>query len=106
MFDSSKDILFLVIALAVAILTFFTSWLLYYLIRILRTGYRAVSVVSEKIETLASLIDALKDKIEHSASAFTVLSQAILKLVGSWQKRRSRKPATATKSDDVEAEDF
>jgi hypothetical protein len=105
MFDSSKDILFLVIAVAVAITTIFTSWLLYYMIKILRRGYKSVELVTEKIEALAGLVDTLKDKIEHSATAVTLLSQAVTKLVGHWSKKRSAKKAKKSKSQE-DVEDF
>ncbi|MFH0951866.1 MAG: hypothetical protein V1838_01620 [Patescibacteria group bacterium] len=106
MFDTSKDVLFLVIALAVAILTFFGSWLLYYLIKILKRGYNAVNMVTEKIETLSNIIDGLKEKLDHSASAFTILSQAILKLVGHWKKKSNNKKGKSKNEDDDIIEDF
>ncbi|MFC1662905.1 hypothetical protein ACFL04_01925 [Patescibacteria group bacterium] len=106
MFDTSKDVLFLVIALAVVILTFFTSWLLYYLVKILKKGYSAINQISEKIETLSSIVDTLKDKIEHSASAFTLLSKAINKLISSWQERRANKKGRGKTNQTEDTDDF
>lgn len=96
MFDSSKDILFIVIAVSVAVLTFLFAWLLIYMIRIFRRAYGAVNMISEKIEMLARLVDTLKEKIEHSATAVTVLSQTIGKVAEYWTKRRSKKTKTTT----------
>lgn len=98
MFDSSKDILFIVIAVAVAVLTFLFSWLLIYMIRIIKRAYGAVNLVSEKIEMLAKLVDTLKEKIEHSATAVTVLSKTIANVADYWNKRRTKK--TKTTDDD------
>lgn len=101
MFNSSQDILFFVIAVAVVVLTVLVSWLLVYIIRIVRKAYGSVELVSEKIETLARIVDTLKEKIEHSTAAFSVLAQAITKVVDFWgKKRRGRK------TDNEENEDF
>lgn len=100
MFDSSKDILFIVIAVAVAVLTFLFSWLLIYMIRIFRRAYGAVNLISEKIEMLARLVDTLKEKIEHSATAVTVLSKTIGQVAEYLGKRRSKKTKKTIDEDD------
>jgi len=102
MFDTSQDILFWVIAIAVAVLTFFLSWLLFYMVRIIRRGYDTVNLISEKIETLSAMIDSLREKLEHSAGAFTALSKAMIKLVGYWQEKKSTKKGKKGKNDDKE----
>ena len=73
MVDTSKDVLYLTIALCVAIFTFFMSWGLYYIVMMLKKGNDALKEVSslisflkEKAERVGRLIDTLEEKITHS----------------------------------------
>jgi biopolymer transport protein ExbB/TolQ len=79
--ETSKDILYIVLAFCVLWLTIFMSWLLYYFIGMARNAYRLVQGFSNTIKKTDELIKTLKEKIEHSASYFVVAAEALKEVV-------------------------
>jgi hypothetical protein len=81
--ESSKDMLFIVLAFCVLWLTIFLSWLLYYVIAIVRDTESLVRQVKHAIEKIDELAHTAHEKMERSAASFTLIAQA-LKEVVSW----------------------
>ncbi|MBN1585579.1 hypothetical protein JW899_04410 [Candidatus Uhrbacteria bacterium] len=103
MIETSKDLLFVVLALCVLWLTVFLSWLLYYVIAIVRDVdrvIRLIKVVATKIDGLAS---SLNEKLDRSAASFSLVAKAMKEVV-TWaieQKTSSaarKRTATAKKA--------
>lgn len=81
MFETSKDILNIAIALGVLSLAGFASWAIYYLARILQQGFRVIKEMRDRISKIDELIKAIKDKVEHSASYLLLIGDGVKKLV-------------------------
>ena len=81
MFDSSKDILNIVIAASVGIFAIFTCYAIFYFAQILRQGFKIVKDMRDRLHKVDSLIKTIKDKIEHSASHIILIAEGMKKLV-------------------------
>jgi hypothetical protein len=97
MVDTSKDILYITIAVCVAIFTFFTSWALFYIVMILKKGNDAfkqlstlISSVKEKVEKIEHVIDIVEEKVTHSASYLPLLFKGVTELLDFFKKKKEK----------------
>ena len=81
MIQSSKDILFLVIAFCILWLTIFTAWIFYYAAMILKQIFHIIKEAENKIEIIDELINMMREKIEHSVSYLVLITEGIEKLI-------------------------
>jgi hypothetical protein len=88
--ESSKDILFLVLAFCALWFTAFVCWALYYVITILRDGAHAVREIRDRIQAIDEAVRAVREKIEHSLGSFGIVATG-LKMLGSYLARRKDK---------------
>ena len=91
--QNSKDLLYVVIAFCILWLTFFSAWLIYYFIMIMREVYQAVKGIKEKINKVDNAIREFKTKVEHSASYLSLISEGVKKIteVVKKEKKKSKK---------------
>ena len=89
--ESSKDLLFIVLAFCILWLTIFLSWLLYYVIAIVRDAETLVRQVRSAVEKIDELAHAAHEKMERSAASFTLIAQALKELIVWGIKERSEK---------------
>ena len=91
--ETSKDLLYVVLAFCVLWLTVFLSWLLYYVIAIVRDTEALVHQVKRAVEKVDSLAHAAHEKMERSAASFSLVASAVKELVV-WgiQERAKSKP--------------
>jgi hypothetical protein len=92
--ETSKDLLYVVLAFCVLWLTVFLSWLLYYVIAIVRDAESLLHQVKGAVEKVDSLAHAVHEKMERSAASFSLIASAVKELVV-WgiQERAKAKPA-------------
>ena len=98
--ETSKDLLFVVLAFSILWLTIFISWLLYYAIAIVRDAEALVRQIKKAIEKIEEVAHSAHDKMERSAASFTLVAQAVKELVvwGIQEKgKRRRRSAPAKK---------
>lgn len=97
--ESSKDLLFVVLAFSILWVTIFLSWLLYYAMAIVRDTEHLVKQIRGAVEKVDELAHSAHEKMERSAASFTLVSQAIKELVV-WgiQERTKKKVAKKTTS--------
>lgn len=81
MLETSKDVLNIVIAISIFGIAFFLCWGMYYINMSLRQIFKAVQEMRERISKVDALIDAIKSKIDHSASYLFLIGEGIKKLV-------------------------
>ncbi len=81
MFETSQDILNLAKTVAVVGLSFLLGWLLFYLAMIVRSIFKVIKEMRERINKVDELIKKIKDKIEHSSSYLFLISEGVKKLV-------------------------
>jgi predicted PurR-regulated permease PerM len=91
--ESSKDLLFVILAFSVLWLTVFISWLLYYVITIVRDAESLVRQIRKTVERVEAVAQSAHEKMERSAASFTLVAQAVKELI-SWgiQQRANKKP--------------
>lgn len=79
--ETSKDLLFVVLAFSILWVTIFLSWLLYYMIAIVRDAEALVRQVRIAVGKIDELAHAAHEKMERSAASFTLVAQAVKELV-------------------------
>lgn len=81
MFETSKDILFLVLAVSVAVFTIFLVWLVAEVAIMLRRFNRFVGEIQEIARKIERTLAAIRDKLEHSANVLPALVKGVTELV-------------------------
>ena len=94
MIETSKDLLFIVLAFCILWLTIFLSWLLYYVISIIRDAEAVVRQVKAAVEKIDDLTRGVKARFDKSAASFTLVAQAVKELVVWFIEERSVKRTT------------
>ena len=98
MFETSKDIFWVVLAFCIAWFTLGMFWVLYYMAQILRNVNKLMTSVRSKLELVESLLHTIKDKIEKSSSHLALLAEGVAQAVGMVKNRVDKKSAKKTKS--------
>ena len=79
--ETSKDILNIALAISVFGLAFILGWILVYFLLIIRRLANLISSIDDRLKALDNLFHTVKDKLEHSASTFSVMALGIKELV-------------------------
>ncbi len=90
--ESSKDILYLVLAFSILWFTAFVCWALYYVITILRDASNAVSEIRDRIAAIDEAVRMVREKVEASFGSFGIAA-AGMKMLGSYLAKRKDKMA-------------
>lgn len=93
MIETTKDILYLVISFVVLLLTIFLCWVIYYVAMILREFKKITFDVRKKIELVETVLNVLKDKIEHTSSYMKLLVESAGNIVEFLKDRKEEKEA-------------
>jgi hypothetical protein len=89
MFETSKDILNIALAIWTGVLTFFICWGIYYLVSIIRNVKEITDSVKDKLQKVDVIIDKIHDKIEKTSSNIGLLTEVIKRAIAAfmdWQK--------------------
>ena len=86
--QSSKDLLYVVIAFCILWLTIFTAWFIYYLVMIMRQVFIIIKEVREKISRVDNAIKDFKEKVEHSAAYLALIGEGVKKLVEKFHDKK------------------
>ena len=81
MFETSKDLLFVVLSLSIFWFTIFLCWLLYQAARTLRNINRISEMLIEKLELISEAVTFMRDKVDHLSSKMGVVSSMLSGLV-------------------------
>jgi len=73
MLETSNDLLNLVIALCVLLFTIFLCWMFYYMVMIFRKINEVMGKITSTLEAISSLVTKAKDKLDKTASNFSIL---------------------------------
>lgn len=97
MFESSKDILYIVLAFCILWLTIFLSWLLFYIVSLVKNLRWFIKGAKDNVANVIKSIDGIKEKIENSFSHLGFLADAAKRLLAyfvesnlSGKKRRKK----------------
>lgn len=80
MIDTSKDLLYVVLAFSILWLTVFISWMLYYVIMTLRQINQLVTSFKEKVDKVSRVMEKIKEKFEGSSVRFGIINKVLEKL--------------------------
>jgi hypothetical protein len=90
MFETSRDILNLVLSASIGVLVFFLCWSLYYFIASAQRIFRLIKHVEQSVGKAEALLDLVKEKISGSASYLMILGELFKKGVEFAKSRRRR----------------
>lgn len=85
--DSTRDVLYLVLAIAVIWVAVFLCWALYELGKLLHQTNRVVTETEQKILRIERGVMAVKDRLESSVSYLGILAEGGKALLGIVQNR-------------------
>ena len=105
MLETSKDLLYIVIAFCILWLTAFICWLLYYMISIIGNVRKVVKTVQDKVEKVEEVIELVKKKIESSATYLGLIVEGVGKLVDYFKTKQTsagQTPKRQTKKKKIE----
>jgi len=105
MFESSKDILYIVIAFCVLWLTVFLCWMFFYAAKVLKNTSQVVEEFRSRLQLLTEALNFIRGKVEsiHSlvnvagAGVAGVVKNAVSKKAKEWLSRGSDRVNTVAK---------
>ncbi len=97
MFSTSNDILNLVLAVCLALLTFFLCWAIYYFVASVQKIHKLIKRVENGVSKAEGIIDLAKDKLKNSATYFMILGEIAKKAMEFVQEKRDKKASSKKK---------
>ncbi|MCW1930609.1 MAG: hypothetical protein KIH62_004855 [Candidatus Kerfeldbacteria bacterium] len=90
MFQTSVDLMYGALTIAIIVFTFFLVWIMYYIVQILKQGNEVITDIRTKIAEFERSINSIREKVVSSASSITFIAQEIGSVV-EMVKRHSNK---------------
>lgn len=90
MFETTKDILYIVLAFCALWVTIFMCWVIYYVAMILRQTHGLMKDVQDKMQTLEETISGLREKIEHSSTYLALIADGAKYLIAHFTEKKKR----------------
>lgn len=87
---ASKDVFYVVLSFCILLLTFFTCWILFYVVSMFRQFNHIFNGVKRKMDAVDEILKTVKEKIEHSASVVLLLVKGIEELVFLLRERKNK----------------
>ena len=89
--ENSKDLLYIVIAFSVLLLTIFTSWAIYYMAQILKQARDTFRDVRSALTLFEKLLSSIQLKIESSSSHLAFLVESVKQGMQFVNERKAKK---------------
>lgn len=80
-FETSKDILYLVISFCILWVTVFLCWMLYYVMRLLRNANEVVEEFRVRLNALTDAINYIRGKVESISGMMSLATGGVTGLV-------------------------
>lgn len=90
MLETSKDILYLVIAFCVLWVTIFLCWVFYYVVRILKNTNRIVEEFRSRLQLLTDALNYVKGKVENIHNALNMAGGGVAGAVKNLVSRKAK----------------
>jgi len=81
MFETSRDVLYIVLSFCILWVTVFLCWLLYYAGKVLKDADRVVEEFRMRLQLLTDAINYIRGKVESISSLMTLATQGAAGLV-------------------------
>jgi len=98
MLETSKDLLYIVIAFCVLWFTVFLCWLMFYFISIIKNVYKIIKGIKEKIALLDDMLKNVKSKVDNSAAYVGMIANAAIKVADYVKEKKTKNSATKKKT--------
>lgn len=89
--ETSKDVLYLVIAFCIIWVTVFLCWMFYYVAKILRDASQIVEEFRVKLHALTEAINHVRNKVELMSDLFTVGTTGVGGLMKKMASKKTKK---------------
>lgn len=80
MFETSGDVLNLVLSVCIIALTFFLCWGIYYFLVAVQKWYRITKKIEHSVDEVEDIIETVKDKLHGSAAYLLTLGDVARKI--------------------------
>ncbi|MBU0648874.1 hypothetical protein KJ969_02120 [Patescibacteria group bacterium] len=91
MFESTKDILYIVIAFCALWVTIFLCWVIYYVAMILKQAYGMTNEFKERVAGIDEAIRGILEKIEHSSAYLALIADGAKYLIRHFTEKKESK---------------
>jgi uncharacterized protein YoxC len=81
MFETSGDILNLVIAICILAFTFFLVWTIYYFLSSLKKIHKIVDEIEKGVKSVIEGVESIKDKVKKSSSYMYLAGEAAKSII-------------------------
>lgn len=98
MFETSSDILNLVLSVCIIALTFFLCWGIYYFVVAVQKWYRITKRVEQGVEEIEEIISTVKEKLHGSAAYLLTLGDVAKKIFEFVREKKEERKTNRTKA--------
>jgi hypothetical protein len=91
MFETSSDILNLVLSVCIAALTFFLCWGIYYFVAAVSKWYKITKKVEIIVDEAETIIETVKEKLHHSSTYLFTLGDVAKKIFEYVKEKKEEK---------------
>ena len=88
---TSKDLLFIVLALCASAVTIFLCWTLYYCITTVKHAHDIVRGAKKRVDYILAFIDKTKEKAGNTATTVTAVSKAVIETLDYIKTKKAAK---------------
>lgn len=81
MLETSQDILWVTLAVCIALFTLFSCWGIFYIVQIIRRAFLVVEHVEEMIKGITDTVKMTKERMERSAAYVSVIADGAKKVM-------------------------
>ncbi len=96
MLETSRDLLNIIIAFCILWLTFFFSWLLFYLILIAKHAHEIIAGIKEKLDAVERTLALLKGHLDNSAGYLALVVESVGKIASYLVEKKQAKRKTTS----------
>lgn len=95
MFSTSLDVLYLILSICLAVLTFFICWAIYYFVMSVHKLYKLTQRIEAGVAKAEEILDVARDKLKNSGAYFMVLGEIAKKAMEFVEKKKEKKERKA-----------
>jgi predicted nucleic acid-binding Zn-ribbon protein len=98
MFETSKDILNLVLAFSIVGISVFICWFLYYIITSIKKLHDIFSLFQKALQSFNELVENAKKKLKNSSTHLKLIGMLVQKIVEEIKDRNEKRKKTNKKN--------
>lgn len=95
--ETSKDLLYVVLTFAVLWFVIFFSWIMFYVIMIVRQTHKMVSTFRSRVDQIGQAAEKIKAKFESSSTYIKIIGKLAEKAIATFVEKKRAKKSTSKK---------